>query len=283
MVARRQDLKALVNAYLNALCARDPGRLPLTPDFRYTENCQELPPGEGLWKTCTGNLTYRLAMIDAEEDQAGLFAVLTENGVPCFLALRLKAARNQLCEAEALVARWGNPLWAPEALTQPRPELVEAVPLDDPGSRDQAVALANAYFDAVELDDGGLVALDPGCTRITNGVQTTLNEAGDGIHRLPAQEGLSSGFFSYVSEIRDRRFPIYDEVTGVTMGIAVFDHPAVVRSVVVQGVGAQQLPACFQKPSSAVAFEAFKVQGGRIRQIEAVEEFLPYGMRTGWA
>jgi hypothetical protein len=200
----------------------------------------------------------------------------------CLLGLRLKARRNELCEAEALVARWGNPLWGPDSLRQPRPELIEAIPPDALDSRVKAVALANAYFDAVELDNGDLVPLDPGCTRITNGVQTTLNQAGNGVFRLPVNEGLSSGFYSYISQIRDRRFPVYDELTGVLMSIAVFDHPALVRSVMVQGIGAQQLPPFLQKPSSAVAFEAFKIQSGRIRQIEAVEEFLPYGAKTGW-
>jgi hypothetical protein len=102
------------------------------------------------------------------------------------------------------------------------------------------------------------------------------------VGRLPVKEGLSSGFYSYIQEIRDRRYPVYDEETGVIMSIVVFEHPALVKSVVVEGLGELKLAPFTQKPSSAVIFEAFKVQGGQIRQIEAVLEFLPYGTKTGW-
>jgi hypothetical protein len=152
VVARREELRSLVNTYVNALCAGDPSRVPLTEGFRYTENCQELPLGKGLWATATGNLTYRLYMLDVAANQAGFFGLMTENGGPCFVALRLKAEGSFLSEAEALIARWGNPLWAPESHTQPRPELLEPVPLEELASRDEAIAIADSYFNAIELD-----------------------------------------------------------------------------------------------------------------------------------
>ena len=279
MVARRDELRSLVNTYVNALCAGDPTRVPVTEDFRYTENCQELPLGKGLWATTTGNLTYRLYILDVAAGQAGFFGLMTENGSPCFIALRLKAEGSRLSQAEALIARWGNPLWGPEGHTAPRPDFLEIVP--EP-SREEAIALADAYFNAIELDNGNLVPFHPDCIRIENGVQTTSNPTRAGVGRLPVNEGLSSGFYSYIQEIRDRRYPVYDEETGVIMAIAVFEHPALVKSVIVEGFGELTLAPFTQKPSSAVIFEAFKVQDHQIRQIEAVLEFFPYGTRTGW-
>lgn len=282
MVARREELKGLVNAYVNALCAGDPSRLPLTGDFRYTENCQELPLGKGLWATSTGNLSYRLYMLDDEAGQAGFFGLMTENGEPCFVALRLKTERRLLSEVEALVARWGNPLWGPQGFTQPRPEFLESVPAEEFSTRGEAITIADSYFNAIELDNGEIVPVHPDCVRIENGVQTTSNPERAGIGRLSVKEGLSSGFYSYIREIRDRRYPVYDAETGVIMSIAVFEHPALMKSVFVEGFGDLMLPPFTHKPSSAVIFEAFKLQGGEIRQIEAVLEFLPYGIKTGW-
>ncbi len=126
MVARREELKILVNAYVNALCAGDPSRLSLTKDFRYTENCQVLPLGKGLWATSTGNLSYRVHMLDVEASQAAFFGLMTENNEPCFIALRLKFEGRQFSEAEALVARWGNPLWGPEGHNEPAPRVPRA-------------------------------------------------------------------------------------------------------------------------------------------------------------
>jgi hypothetical protein len=282
VVARREELHALVSTYVNALCAGDPSRLPLTPDFRYTENCQELPLGKGLWATATGDLSYRYYMLDVEANQAGFFGLMTENEQPCFIALRLKTEGRQISEAEMLVARQGNPLWGPENYKEPRPELLSTVPLEQLTTRREAITIADSYFNAIEFDNGEMVPVHPDCIRIENGVQTTSNPERAGVGRLPVKAGLSSGFYAYIDEIRDRRYPVYDEETGVIMSIVVFDHPGLVKSVVVEGLGELQLAPFTQKPSSAVIFEAFKVQAGEIRQIEAVLEFLPYGTKTGW-
>jgi hypothetical protein len=49
-----------------------------------------------------------------------------------------------------------------------------------------------------------------------------------------------------------------------------------------RGVGEVELPAYHQVPNSVLIAELFKVRGGLIEHIEAVLEFVPYGMRTGW-
>lgn len=281
-MATRQDLEALADAYLAALCARDAAHLPVTPNVRYTENCQEIALGKGLWATCTGDLTYRLYFADTEEDQIGCFGLLTENGSPAFLSLRLKIEGGLISEAEALVARWGNPLWGPETLGEPRPELLQAVPSSGRATRAEAIAIADSYFNAIEQDDGDIVPVHPDCIRLENGVQTTSNPTRTGVGRLPVKAGLSSGFYSYIQEIRDRRYPVFDAERGLVLGIVVFEHPGLVKSVVVEGFGELQLAPFTQKPSSAVIAELFKVEDGQIRQIEAVLEFLPYGTKPGW-
>ena len=281
-MATRRELESLVDTYLEALSARDATRLPVTPNVRYTENCQEIALGKGLWATCTGDVSYRLYMADPETDQIGFFGLLTENGSPAFLALRLKADGGRVAEAEALVARWGNPLWGPETIGTPRPELLETVPPSERASRAEAIAIADSYFNAIEQDNGDIVPLHADCIRLENGVQTTSNQTRAGVGRLHVKAGLSSGFYSYIQEIRDRRYPVVDVERGIVLSIVVFEHPGTVKSVVVEGFGELQLAPFTQKPRSAVIAEAFKIHGGQIRQIEAVLEFLPYGTKTGW-
>jgi hypothetical protein len=45
----RACLNGFIDRYLAALEARDPSRLPLTENARYTENCVTLKLGDGLW------------------------------------------------------------------------------------------------------------------------------------------------------------------------------------------------------------------------------------------
>ena len=64
--------------------------------------------------------------------------------------------------------------------------------------------------------------------------------------------------------------------------MSVFDHPARSRTVEMRGVGEVELPPYHQVPNSVLIAELFKVRSGDIVHIEAVLEFAPYGMRTGW-
>jgi hypothetical protein len=144
------------------------------------------------------------------------------------------------------------------------------------------VKIADSYFDAIEQDDGNIVPVHPDCYRLENGVQTTSNPDRPRIGRLDVKAGLSSGFYSYITEIRDRRYPVVGEERGNVLGIVFFEHPGTVKSVEVERFGRLGLAPFTQKPSSAMIAELFKIQGGQIRMIEAVLEFLPYGTRPGW-
>src|SRR3972149_3722577 len=71
-----------------------------------------------------------------------------ESGAPAMLALRLKAegpstgsGRAVISEVETLVARQGNPLFAPENLTEPLPLFGEIVPPTEGCSRGELGAL----------------------------------------------------------------------------------------------------------------------------------------------
>ncbi len=76
----RACLEGFVNKYLDALAARDPGRLPLADNVVFVENQQVLKLGDGLWRTVTGLGHYRHYFADPEMGQAGLIGVIEESG-----------------------------------------------------------------------------------------------------------------------------------------------------------------------------------------------------------
>jgi hypothetical protein len=142
------------------------------------------------------------------------------------------------------------------------------------------VRLANTYFDAIEQQNGDIIALTDECVRIENGVRSTSNppdpelDARQPWRTLNIRDQLNAKYFAYIGRIRDRRFPIVDEQRGVVLCHAMFDHPGNLE------ISGGVVP--FGYPCSALVFEAFKIEGGLISHVEALVTLFPYGMRTGW-
>ncbi|HZI51847.1 MAG TPA: hypothetical protein VFE29_08480, partial [Terriglobia bacterium] len=100
----RACLQGFVEQYLEAWVARDPKRLPLAANVKYTENGQRLELGDGSWNVATGKGKYRLWTPDAQTGQVALLTTVTEDGpaggpnVASLLALRLKVVNRQISE-----------------------------------------------------------------------------------------------------------------------------------------------------------------------------------------
>jgi hypothetical protein len=69
-----------VDQYLDAWIARDPKKLPLTANAKYTENGQRLEFGDGSWNVAVGKGKYRLWVPDTETGQVGIITTVTEDG-----------------------------------------------------------------------------------------------------------------------------------------------------------------------------------------------------------
>jgi hypothetical protein len=290
--ASREELVGHLDTYLDALVARDPSKLPLAPGAKFTENGQVIPLGRGLWGSATPEPPVRraVAVADTLTGQVGFFGAASEHGEGVLLSLRLKVEDGRLKEMESLVVRQGNSLFGLfgyEGMGEPRPHFEGPV---DPGhrcSRDELVSVANRYFDGIERNDGSIIPVQPGAARFENGVQTVRRlaprDAGfpEGA-RMEIDEQISTGYFEYISEIRDRRYPVIDEEGGLVLGIVFFEHPGHLTSVEVKGVGPVELRPFAKRPSSALIFELFKVEGGRITAVEAMLDMFPFGMRSGW-
>jgi hypothetical protein len=96
------------------------------------------------------------------------------------------------------------------------------------------------------------------------------------------RENMNTGIWTYIKSIDLRRFLVVDEKMGIVLGLLMFNHPGNVKSADVPGVGKVPMPPVTQRPSSVEAGEFFKVESGKIRQIEGVTIALRYGSQTGW-
>jgi hypothetical protein len=289
----RAGLERLVDRFLDALVAHEPSRLPLAPVVRFTENGQRLELGDGLWRTVSARGAYRLYVTDPSAGQAGFLGTILEGGVPAILALRLKAEGGMISEIEALVARGDaggshgeRGARRLEQLGSPHPFFLAEVSAAERTSRASLIATANAYFSGLERNDGkGFYPFTDDCDRVENGEQTTSapsrKGAGFDISALGCRAQFESGFFAFVTRIRDRRFMVVDQERGLVLAFVFFDHAGDVRTV--RLTNGQTFDPGLKRPFTWEIAELFRIENGRIRRIEAVLDQCPYGMNSGWS
>jgi len=280
----RKCLQAIADDYLAALVAHDPAKAPLAPGARITENGQLLGTDHGLWKTAASDSKFRLYFTDPEQGAAGFIGLVMENDSPVPVALRLKVAHRQITEAETIVAR--NTSFAKaDGFTAPLPVLLDSLKPADRVSRGAMVRIADSYFTGLDTDHSGArVPFDAQCQRREDGNVTanSSDPAASPMQKLGCKAQFDTGFSVIVTKVRDRRYPIIDVERGLVYAEVFFDHTGTVASFRMDGKDVE-VPADFRRPKSFLIGELFKIEKGRIRQIEAVLVDVPYGMESGWA
>jgi hypothetical protein len=281
----RACLDTYVDQYLAALVAHDPSRLPLARQVKFTENGQELKLGDGLWGTASGIGNYKILADDPQAGEVMFMGTMLENGAPIILNLRLKIELRRITEIETLVARKeAGSLARPENLVTPNPLFAETVPPAERRSRQNMIAIANSYFNAIEKGHASYVPFDKDCNRIESGVQTTNNKqlatSPDSILGLGCEDQLKTRNFQPDTLIRDRRFAVIDEERGLVFVLGFFDHDAKLRSyTLADGRTVKQTRTA---PWTWEIGEMFKIQDGKIMRVEAIVNTCPYGMKAGW-
>ena len=294
----RACLTAIADQYLQALVAKDPKRVPLAPNVRYTENGQRLVPGEGLWLTVSGEGTYKLHVADQTAGQIVTFATMRENGLPFLLSTRLRInGSRQIAEAETILSHSENAAKGLEASGAPRTAFFRPTPPAARVSRQELVRIADMYFSGMQLNDGkGSYPFADDCHRLENGGNTT-NAAGRGGQARPdpktansysamwtCREQFESGLLHFVSRIRDRRYVVVDEERGLVVANVFFDHEASAASRNFRTPDGRQIsnsgPA---RTWTWMISELFKVEQGLLHEIEAILVEVPYGMNSGWS
>ncbi|MGO9094344.1 MAG: hypothetical protein ACLQGV_03905 [Bryobacteraceae bacterium] len=278
----RACLNGFVDRYLAALVAHDPAGLPLAKTAKYTENGQTLKLGDGMWRVAGAIGKYKLYFADPASGGAGFFGVVEENGHPQILALRLKIQERRIDEMEAIVARTTPGAWAnPDGLTE-KPIFNESLAPGERRSRAEMLSITNSYFEGLEQATGKLTPFDPNCTRSENGFLTANNPAGNPIQKMTCGQQFDTGFSTFITQVRERRFPIVDEERGLVYATIFFDHGGGVKTVKMTNGTTFKVPPPYDTPYTFLIGELFKIKNGKIQQIEAVLLPVPYGMPSGW-
>jgi hypothetical protein len=292
-VCDRACLTGLVDQYLEALVAHDPGRLPLARVVRFTENGQELHLGDGLWGTASAPGKYRLYVADPEDGQVGLYGTVIEADTPVLMALRLKVEYGLINEIETIVVRssgTGSGLFPPAGKTmeekgKPRPQFLRTLSAAERMSHADLVQVANSYFTGLGGNTGRNTApFAPTCVRWENGMQTNSNptlrpnSTGFDVLALSCEDQQKSGFYPFVTTIRDRRFPVVDRERGLVLSFGFFDHNGRLKELHL--TNGQTVPSPVRAPLTLEISELFQIDKGKIDQVEAVLQSVPYGMRS---
>ncbi|WP_156313610.1 hypothetical protein [Erythrobacter sp. SG61-1L] len=278
----RECLNGVAAEYLQAVASRAPASLTVAADVRYTENGQALTLHDGLWQTADRLGEYRIVVPDVRRQEVGLFAQVIESGQPALLAARIRLDGQVISEIEAVVSRKDPNGMGKQEAVKVRPGFLEKLKESEKIPRARMLEVADSYFVGLERMTDTLTPFDDACLRIENGMQTTSTDGiAEGIPQMNCKEQFATGFSKFITGLRDRRY-LVDEQTGVVMAMLFFDHNGTVKSVPLSDGTTMQVPAPFDRPYTFQIFELFKVTGGKIREVEAVLNTVPYGMASGW-
>ncbi|BBC73807.1 conserved hypothetical protein [Altererythrobacter sp. B11] len=282
----RECLIALVRQHMAALERRDASALPLTRDVLFTENNVPLAPGEGLWATVTDVDDSGLEAADPITGQAAWFGSVRENGNPAFYALRMHVTSQGLIDEIETVVHRKTALPAPFGDWQNMehfPEYNAVLPETERRPRERMLAIADAYFDTVELNDGQVFApFAEDCSRLENGISTTAApQGGKGGNAAAIAQGCEEQFRLGIYKINKRirrHLPLVDVERGVVVASGFFDHANEFdRYRLTNG---REMRTVLKWPNSITLLEAFRIRNAEIQRIEAVFTYVPYFMHN---
>jgi hypothetical protein len=284
VVHERAELYAVLDSFMDALLARDTGRVRWADNVRYSENNVALMVGDGVWGTVTGRGDYDLRFADPETGQIGLFTTLIETVEESATSIRLGVdPSGAINEVEILIVRQSD-----EALVfanpkfERKPILEAMVPEAERMSRERLRTIADGYFSTLEQNDGQLFTrFHPECDRVENGVQTTRNpDFILPIANLPCEEQFKLGWYRYDDRLRGRRFPLIDVERGLVFAFGFIDHCGRLTDYTL--TNGEHVSSLIRRPHSFYLAELFKIEDGAIRQIEANFITVPYHMPSPW-
>ena len=272
-----------VTAYMTALAQRDAKRLPVARKLRFTENNVEMPFGtEGLWATVTGVAPQGLIAADTQTGEAVWIGTAEENGAPVYLGVRLAVREGRLAEVETIVVRnTGLPLpFGDVKNVLHDPAFAQVLPPAERRSRERLRAVADSYFNTVELNDGMVFApFADDCARLENGILTTAAAPGSaGAIMAGCEAQFRLGIYRINKRVRERRYPLIDVERGVVVATGFFDHANEFDTYkTTDGI---ERKTALKWPNSISLIEAFRIRDGRIQRVETVFSYVPYFMHS---
>jgi hypothetical protein len=151
-------------------------------------------------------------------------------------------------------------------------------------SREEMIKIVDNYLKALIEAKAHPELFAADCQRIENGTITALNPEGDKMGKLSCGDQLETGVSAQLSRIRDPRMPLVDEERGLVHVVMFFDHTGVQEPATLRYEDGETAPLARRRftPSSYMCSEVFKIEDGRIKQIEVVLLTVPYRMASGW-
>jgi len=257
----RACLTGLLDQYIDGLARGDHSALPLGEGFRFTENSQALPLGEGLWKSITSAGGFRQDYIDTRKQIAATHVEMLEGKNPILLSAVLHTRNGRITGIETLVQRYTpTSRFQPRVLGGPIRGMNDPVPAGKRMSRAAMIKTALTYTEGLRVGnftDAGTPFAE-GSYRVENGNIT----AGEGCGR--------------------------DDCGLYTQNI--FVHPGIIASVAaVDEQNATVLlwmnfgdTGSYEPGNALITFEAFKVWGDQIHSINAFLNTQPQAVGRFW-
>ena len=277
-----------LHAYMDALTHKDPKRVRFAQDVMFTENDVAMPIGEGLWGTITGASDSGLELADPSTGQAAWFGLVQEHGAPAYYAMRLRVKDGRIEDVETVVHRQtGLPApFGDVAKYKHDGAFADVLPTAQRRPRERLRAVADSYFNTVELNDGVVFApFDAECERTENGITTTKADPSSAGTAAAIAAGCENqfklGIYRINKRVRERRYPLIDEERGVVVATGFFDHANTFDSY--QTTDGKTMKTALKWPNSISLIEAFKIKDGRIYRVEAIFTYVPYFMHNPWA
>jgi hypothetical protein len=245
----RKCLGSLLDQYLAAVVAHDPGKAPLVVGFRQTENALNVAPGNGMWKSMTALGKVQRKYFDSVTSQAGYYGTVMEGNDTAIVTIRLRVEDRKLTEAEWYIARENDPgLSGPRQSGRPpanlhnpdylalHPPRQEAAPAGQRVDRATLGRIVDSYFDAITSHDGSVALAHKGCGRAENGTpapggaflppdpaRVTAPPPGQTPPPGGAIRGCVDGLENFNAlMVAARRIPLIDEEAQVVLAMGVF-------------------------------------------------------------
>lgn len=249
----RRCLLEFLQTYTEGVLDNDTSRIKVAPNLRVTSNGTDVQLGKGeIWGQAK-RMPYRQAFVDPVTGAAIFLGTATNAPTSqgerwWFYMLRLKVVAKRITEVEEISYDGMLGRTPASKLTQADRIYDALLPPDEQITRGELIATANKYFDVVSGTlDYHDVPWHPECSRLEDAV-LTVNQ--------PGSAGSCAGEFENPRIkwiVKNRRFYVVDVQRGVVVAVANFTSPPE-----------------YPNNNASVVFEAFKIQDGLIRHIEAM-------------
>jgi hypothetical protein len=258
----RACLESMITRYVDAMVVHDPSRLPLASGTRFTEDSQELKPGEGIWKTVTKKGDFRQDYIDTAKQIAASHVMLFEENAQVLYSVVLRVADRKIAGIETLVDRiTPNSRFKPDMLEKPLAGMSAPVPAGERMPRADMIRAALLYPEGLRI--GSFVNAKTPFSKEAYRVENGTFIAGEGCPRASCP-GLFTQKIMLHPDVKPSVAAVDEEAGIVLLWMNFGDTHS-------YGPG-----------NALVTFEAFKVWGGEIHAINAFFRILPKETQRGW-